>query len=433
MFKIATQQIKIKNNDIGLSDQDIIDIVLYILKCKVTDIQIIHSDISEIETLENLYATLVIYFFNEMFDKRQIIQEYTTDTINELACIAGVINVYETVTRGSLTRGRVAQDVSTKSSITEVNEIIRICLTHSYKVLGSKTISSIRHLASIKINYKDIFDNEIDIADELKCKSDIEKYNMISVITKYQYGRYNQDYRDYYRILESCKLLILDRLINPNDKAPENYMNQLNTRSLMEEFTRTACLNITATIKNNKGKKLLETAEGHKRISISESNPSFQNLELDILMKSKDSIHKDIIIDVKTNTSLTSANEHDATTYLDSDKQVYDTSRYAHQANVYQIYSYHNKWESTHKQDKNNGKNIATLFHYISNEQKNVKDADKFNKTHIIWNKEDNLRIYVYVIQTDEYYKDNNTTITQDIEEYIREMINDFIKEDEIN
>jgi hypothetical protein len=168
-------------------------------------------------------------------------------------------------------------------------------------------------------------------------------------------------------------------------------------------------------------------------MGISKSNTSFQNLELDILMESKDSIHKDIIIDVKTNKSLTSVNKHDATTYLDSDKQVHDTSKYAHQANVYQIYSYHNKWESENKQAKNNGKNIATLFHYISNEQKNVNDAEKFNETHIIWDKDDSLRIYVYIIQEDSYYKDNNITITQDIENYIREMIKSFIKEAETN
>jgi hypothetical protein len=386
----------IKNN-IGLSGNNILDILMYTLDINI-DISDIFQDDLEINNLtlpNQAYAVLVFKLFEDLYNTDKLIKSYTNTKVKELDYIAGVIDVTKTVELDSLSRGKVAQHVSILSYNNEINTAISYCLKVGYKILNNLGIK-IQNVYEI---YNKIYDDKINKNFDKK-KNDY----IIEILEKYTEGAYSKAYINYYNLLIVCiHMLKSEKYKSKNaNKHSEKSVYKKEIEYLMECFTRTTCRKVMKQI--SKDKKLKYNKNSNLLFYNSDKN--FNSLRLDILIEfPKSESIPDIIIDVKTNKKLT-------------DKE---GGKYKHDKNIHQLSDYHNMYARKHKD------NVACIFHYISSDSSD--DARRFNNLTI--HEQKSLRMYVYAIDSEEFTTENVELCIKNILQTLIEKGKEYVEYDD--
>jgi hypothetical protein len=325
------------------------------------------------------------------------------------------VDIAETIARGSLQRGRIAQSVSYKNYNTEINDVIEYCLMYSAKIMEAIRGKDKGIYNRTKYNYEGVFDIEFD--REFKRRSlqvplDAQDIDYMTVlINKYTNGNLKYEFSDYQAILNMCRLLIND--LGYTDGNEENSLNKISMENLMERATREICRDIL--INDIKSGTIPDD------LTIDLNDPLFNNLRLDILIQFRSGDFSDIIIDVKTNEHLTNKT---------------DTGKiYGKEKNIYQIFTYHEIYKQKKCGWHNKPDNRAALFHYVDRKKFDRNDK-KFNNQPV-WryryndkntksqNYSENNELLMYVYPLDENFSILELRITlKDIIEYMMKPLN---------
>lgn len=369
-------------NSLGLSNEDLLKIVAYLLDFNENAVLELRSvGVENVSSTPELYVSLIWYFFNKLYKEERLLKSYSDKECKELNYLVGEVDITKSVNSGSVGRGYYYQTVSKLSYDSPANNVLGFCLACFVNMdIGTKEYNNI-----LKDFYKTIFNRYMPVFKRASI-DDLLKY--IEIAYDYTDGDYAYGFSDYRDVLKVCKLFMQSLYYFYTENHDENigYSDSRMIEFVMENFTRS----VTRRVMRNIARKYNLT----NKYRIWNSDLVFQHntlspdLRLDILIKFLKGIElPDIILEVKTNKNL-----------LNNNKRVY-----GHGDNVDQISSYTYDYSVDYKRSV-----FGILFHYVAKEYSYEADMFDGNK---IKDKRNNLFFWVYVIR--------GSFDTKDVESFI--------------